>query len=133
MTSKSILVLGSSGFLGSRLSGDLSAAGHRVVRQVRRRVSAAEQREIVTLTQSSLVAALRELRPDAVINLVALTDVDQCERDLAAAYRSNVEVTANVAAAIAEAAPGCHLVQISTDQLYSGSGPHAEDSVAPVN
>src|SRR5688572_18968789 len=102
MTSKSILVLGSSGFLGSRLSSALSNAGHRVVKQVRGRPPQADERDIGELTKRALTEALRDLRPEVVVNLVALTDVDLCEQDLPLAYRSNVQVVADVVAAIAD-------------------------------
>ncbi len=104
-----------------------------MVKQVRGRQPQADERDIGELTRRGLTDALRDLRPDVVANLVALTDVDQCEQDLAAAYRSNVQVVADVAAAIDDAATGSHLVSISTDQLYSGPGPHHEDAVGPIN
>ena len=76
----------------------------------------------------SVEAALRELRPEAVLHAGAATDVDACERDPAMAWRVNVEGTAQVARACA--AIGARLVAVSTDYVFDGeAGPYSEDDV----
>ncbi len=79
---------------------------------------------------SALVA---RVKPDCIINLAALTNVDLCEREPHKAYLLNVASVVHVVRAIREQAPHCHLVQISTDQVYNGNGPHAEANVAIAN
>lgn len=78
--------------------------------------------------------ALRDAAPDLVIHCAALTDVDACERDPAAARALNTDAAARLAASAR--ALGARFVQISTDAVYDGErpGPHAEDEAAsPVN
>jgi dTDP-4-dehydrorhamnose reductase len=68
-----------------------------------------------------------------VVHTAALTDVDQCERDVEAARRINVEGTGAVAEASEEL--GAYFVYISTDYVFDGErGDYSEqDSPAPVN
>ena len=79
---------------------------------------------------SALVA---RVKPDCIINLAALTNVDLCEREPHKAYLFNVATVTHLVRAIREQAPHCHLVQISTDQVYDGNGPHAEATVTVTN
>jgi dTDP-4-dehydrorhamnose reductase len=73
-------------------------------------------------------AALRDFRPDAVLHAGAITDVDACERDPAAAWRVNVGGTEAVA--LASCVLGARLVAVSTDYVFDGeAGPYAEDAV----
>jgi dTDP-4-dehydrorhamnose reductase len=78
-------------------------------------------------------AMLNQAAPECIINLAALTDVDVCERDPDAAYRLNVAAVEHLSRWIAHHAPGCHLVQISTDHVYDGVGPHREAAIAIRN
>lgn len=75
--------------------------------------------------------AVAFVRPDFVIHAASLTDVDDCERDRRAAWRSNVLATRTLTEAMAKVAPGARLVYISTDQVYPGPGPSREDQVLP--
>jgi dTDP-4-dehydrorhamnose reductase len=67
------------------------------------------------------------------VNLAALTDVDACERDKHSAYSANVSTVRNIVAWLKEEGTKSHLVQISTDQLYDGPGPHREADVVVTN
>lgn len=75
--------------------------------------------------------ALAFVRPDIVIHAASFTDVDDCEKDRRAAWRSNVLATRNLSEALANAAPSARLLYISTDQVYPGPGPSTEDKVLP--
>jgi dTDP-4-dehydrorhamnose reductase len=75
---------------------------------------------------------LDDVRPDAIVNLVCLSNVDRCEEDPNLAYRLNVLALENLAAWM-EGHPGRHLVQISTDQVYDGPGTHREGDVTIRN
>jgi len=125
-----ILVTGARGLLGSTLVPYLRSRGHDVVCHARNQE--ADLRG--DLSDSSQVrAVLAEARPETVINLVALTNVDECERDPQAAYLANVRIVENLVAAIGTGANAPHLVQISTDQLYDGPGPHQENAITLRN
>jgi dTDP-4-dehydrorhamnose reductase len=84
------------------------------------------------LTEPAAVARmLGEVRPSAVFHCVALTDVDACERQPAAADALNRGSVANV---VAELSPEARLVFFSTDQVYPGeAGPYPEAAEAPIN
>ncbi len=65
--------------------------------------------------------------PDVLLNLAAMTDVDGCEDNIAAAEKANAEGPA-VLAGLCEAA-GVKLVHISTDYVFDGrkNAPYRED------
>jgi dTDP-4-dehydrorhamnose reductase len=78
--------------------------------------------------------ALRAAEPDAVVHCAALTDVDACEADPAAARELNAEAPGRLARAAR--ALGARFVHVSTDAVYDGERPepHSEaDEPAPVN
>jgi dTDP-4-dehydrorhamnose reductase len=76
----------------------------------------------------SVEAALREFRAEAVLHAGAMTDVDGCERDPAAAWSVNVGGSEQVARACRAA--GARLVAVSTDYVFDGeAGPYREDDV----
>ena len=71
--------------------------------------------------------------PDLVVHTAGLTSVDMCEQFPDLAYQANVEITRNVALAVAK--HGAALIHISTDHLFSGrKSMIAEgETYAPVN
>jgi dTDP-4-dehydrorhamnose reductase len=77
-------------------------------------------------------AAVREARPDVVVNCAAWTDVDRAEADEAGATAINGAGAGNVAAAAAGV--GAAIVHVSTDYVFEGTGttPYVEsDTVRP--
>jgi len=70
--------------------------------------------------------------PDLVINAAAYTDVAKAEVEPALAYQVNAVGPALLAEQ--SRAHGSALIHISTDFVFSGQGPHAEDAIpAPLN
>lgn len=125
-----IVVTGATGLLGSTLVPVLSRF-HRDVVGLSRSGRAAPG---VDLTDAVATArALDALTPDVIVNLAAATNVDQCERDPRLAYSANTLIVENIVRWIGARHSQCHLVQISTDQVYDGSGPHSEERVCPIN
>ena len=125
-----VLVIGATGLLGSTLAPVLVAGGHSVVTHSFSG-AAREKADLCDFAQASALVA--RVKPDCIINLAALTNVDLCEREPHKAYLLNVATVTHVARAIREQAPHCHLVQISTDQVYDGNGPHSEANVTIGN
>jgi dTDP-4-dehydrorhamnose reductase len=78
------------------------------------------------------ISQLKRINPDVVINLVAATNVDHCEEDPSFARTINVTVVANIVRALHEL-PGCHLIHLSTDQVYDGPGFKTEEHVTLRN
>ena len=69
--------------------------------------------------------------PDIVINLAALTNVDECEKFPEKAKLLNVNLVQNLVSAIGS--KNILLIHISTDQLYDGEGLHLEENPNPKN
>src|SRR4051794_17362030 len=119
-----LLVTGAAGMLGTDVVA-AAAAGHDVV---------ALTRADLDITDADAVrAAVRDTRPDAVINCAAWTNVDGAEIAEAEATLINGDGAGHLAAAAAEA--GAHTVQVSTDYVFSGdaTSPYREDApTAPI-
>ena len=112
-----ICVLGGFGILGSRLSIFLESRGHNVIN-----LGKSEEKIKWTLSNISV---------NSIINLAALTNVDLCEQKPMQAYQSNVEPLKKILKYVKKET---FLIHISTDQVYSGFGPHSENEKAsPCN
>lgn len=121
-----IAVLGSTGLLGSSLVPYLKLREHDVIGVARS--GACDVR--LDLTDEPLVKARLDcIKPEAIVNLSGLTNVDECERSPQLAYLVNVKIVENVVRWIQKKGNTCHLVQISTDQVYDGRGPHKENDI----
>lgn len=129
-TPDAVVVFGAYGLLGATLCPVLSDFGYHVLKQSRRNIGdvccdPTDMDEVARVVDS--------IQPVAVINLVALSSVDVCETDLPAAYMANVRSVETLVSAIAKTQSIPHLIQISTDHVYKGIGPHIEGSVSPIN
>lgn len=76
---------------------------------------------------------LGKVEPEIIVNLVGLTDVDGCEAQPNQAYLTNVRTVENIADWISRQKTSPYLVHISTDQVYDGVSPNAEDHVTLTN
>jgi dTDP-4-dehydrorhamnose reductase len=106
-----VLVTGAAGMLGRDTVAAIAGRGHSVFG-----FSHAE----LEITDAAAVAdAIAELRPDAVVNCAAWTDVDGAEADEAAATRVN-DTAAGIVAATA-AAHGASVLYVSSDYVFDGA------------
>lgn len=126
----SVLILGAYGFLGSVLSPYLAREGYVVLRQGRR---ASAEVSFNPLDDEAFRNLFRHSRFDVIINLIAATDMDKCEMDCQWAYQANTLVVETLVHAINDLNNKPHLIQISTDHVYNGPGPHKENIVSPNN
>lgn len=126
-----ILITGSQGLLGCSLVPYLRSKREYEVIQHGRDGEADTNFDCVDAEQVRV--ALDKVMPEVIINLVALTDVDECERKPEAAYLANVRVVENFVRWIRAGNESCHLIQISTDHVYDGPGPHKEDAILLSN
>jgi len=116
-SSERLLILGATGQLGTDLVHAAAAAGVDHV---------GAGHEDIDVTQGHSVAAgIARYRPTIVINTAALHRVDACEDDPHKAYLVNTVGALLVARAAAQA--GARSVYISTDFVFSGDKPPAED------
>ena len=107
-----VLVTGGGGQVGSEVVAAFDQAGHTVV--------AATKEQLDVADRDSVVGAVESARPDTVVHCAAWTDVDGCELDPDRALLVNALGTRHVAEACALAAPGAHVVYLSTDYVFSG-------------
>jgi dTDP-4-dehydrorhamnose reductase len=76
---------------------------------------------------------LETIRPEIILNLVGLTDVDLCETNPNLAYLSNVRTVENISHWMRHSKAACHLIHISTDQVYDSAELHPEENVTLTN
>ena len=130
--SKTILITGSTGLLGLRLAVYLESKGFCVLRHSK---SSGQNTNFVCnlLDLTSLRAMIKCLQPDIIINLVALTSVEQCEIFPNDAYLTNAKTIENIVKIVKDLCLSTRILHISTDQLYDGYGASLEGQVVLKN
>jgi len=120
-----ILVTGAQGMLGRDLL---------VVLERGNEVIGLSRRELDVTDRDETIRAVRDAKPDIVINCAAYTKVDDAESERDRAFLVNGVGTQNLALACSDAGiPLCH---ISTDYVFDGSAkrPYTPfDSTNPIN
>lgn len=113
-----VLVTGSKGMLGTDLCQEWRAEGHEIL--------ATDIQEMDVRDTARVQKTFAEYKPQLVLHLAALTDVDGCEREPKEAYRTNTIGTQNIALACQQA--DVPLVYISTLSVFDGtkSEPYTE-------
>jgi dTDP-4-dehydrorhamnose reductase len=118
-----VTITGAGGMLGRDVARVGGLGNHEVV---------ALDRAALDVTDAAAVAdALAELRPDAVFNCAAWTDVDGAQAAEEDARRLNADAARNVAAAAA--AVGASVVLPSTDYVFDGETDRPYVESDPVN
>ena len=110
-----LLILGSSGLLGSELMSGLYFNKYQIFSQS---LKSESDFKVDLENYKKVINLLEQVRPDIIINLVGLTNVDQCEKFPSQAYRLNVKIVENLVGAIQELSLKPYLIHISTDQVY---------------
>lgn len=125
-----IVILGASGLLGSTLMPRLKLKYSKVYS-----VGRSNENDFIcnASNYSFLEKALNEINPDIIVNLIALTDVDFCEINPNDAYAINTKVVENIALWIDQSSDKCHLLQISTDQVYDSPLLSVENDISLKN
>jgi dTDP-4-dehydrorhamnose reductase len=127
---ETILITGATGLLGVDLVLHLKKCGYKVITH-----SLKTKADILfdLSDRAKSYKFLEKIKPSVIINLVSLTSVELCEKKLNLAYLSNTCSVENLANWISYSGTDCHLVQISTDHIYDGSGLHSEKDVTITN
>lgn len=130
---KRILVTGSNGLLGQKLTEAISADSELELIATSRgpnRFPQTGQYEYVMLdvTDSKQVdEVFSKYKPDAVIHTAAMTNVDQCENNKDECWAANVESIKNLIATCEKLK--VHLIHLSTDFIFDGEeGPYSEEA-----
>ena len=108
------LITGAAGQLGTDLQRALADSGDGDD------VLALRHSELDIADSAAVAKAVADFAPDVVVNAAAYTAVDAAESDEDAAHRVNTDGPATIAAALAGAALGGKLIQVSTDYVFAG-------------
>ena len=126
--SKKLLILGENGLLGSSLKPYLISKKYHILEYYN-----GSQRVDLT-DQNNVNSLLSKLRPDIIINLIALTNVEECEKNPYNAYLLNAKVVENISNWVRYINFNkAILIHLSTDHLYDNEGPNLETNVKLSN
>lgn len=117
----SVLITGGSGLLGSSWAKKISESEHVFLGIHRQDVwgKNCTNLRLDLKSENDLVRQIEKNNITTVINTIAITSIEYCERYPEEALRVNADFARNLA--IACQVSGAKLVHISTDQLFSGS------------
>ena len=121
MSFNKVLVLGSSGLLGTYLSKHLASHGFCVLRHSRSSQVTDPELTFELNPVDTLVHIFAKYKPCAVVNLIALANVDSCERNPELAIACNLVSSAVLAESISRANTAIKCIHVSTDQVFSSS------------
>ena len=117
------------------VTGSYGQLGKAVLAEAEARAIPAEGRDMDTIDitdRNAVTSWINSIRPRAVVNCAAYTQVDDCEEHEVEARAVNAVAVAHLADACN--ATGSTLIQISTDYVFDGTAArpyHEDDSVSP--
>jgi len=126
---KKVLLIGSNGLLGTSLTKVLKPKYELVT--VTRSSSGSDCNLDMTSSRNSM-QLLKDVKPDLIVNLAALTNLDVCEVDINLAYRVNTRIAENIAA-YTNYRESVFAIHISTDHIYDGENSAEEDIIIRNN
>jgi dTDP-4-dehydrorhamnose reductase len=116
---KKILILGSSGLLGSTLNSGNYLKKYKIISQS---LKSKANFNVNLENKDQAIQMIDKVKPELIINLVGLTNVDHCEKFPNQAYRANVKTIENIVDAIKKFSFRPFLIHVSTDQVYDCEG-----------
>lgn len=121
-----ILITGSTGLLGSYLFPKIKSDKFKVIRFKRN-----NNADLSNLNYCKNY--LKRNKFDTIINLSAITNVDQCEKNNQLAKKVNFLLIKNICQAIKKYNLKTHIIHISTDQFYNSFSSNYEKKIKCVN
>lgn len=115
---KKIIVTGANGQLGRAVN--IAFADRSDIQLVNTDVGNPDIAQMDITDIDKVMEFVREIKPDAIINCAAHTNVDACETQVDLAYKINAIGPRNLAIAASET--GARLMHISTDYVFDGNG-----------
>jgi dTDP-4-dehydrorhamnose reductase len=131
-----LIVFGGGGFVGGNLCSIALRRGwevHIADARVRSALPAAGWHAVDITDAAAVRTLVREVQPDAAVDLAAVADIDRAERERELAWAVNVEAAGVIASACAELGAAC--VYFSSDAVFPGTASlyREEDPLGPVN
>lgn len=128
---KRVLITGSNGLLGQKVVELLSNSPNYTMMLVSKQEASVfpeenfPYRSIDIANKQNIQKVIDEFEPHTIVNTAAITNVDLCETDRQAAWKTNVVSVENLSHAAKLV--GARLIHISTDYVFDGkSGPYDE-------
>ncbi len=136
MMMKKILIFGGGGFVGGNLATIASQQGWHVFvanRTIKPGLEFATWKSVDITDAAAVKEAIRQIRPDVVVNLAAMAAIDKAEQERELAWTINVDGAKHMAEACAEGS--IRQIYFSSDAVFDGEADsYAEDAPpAPVN
>ncbi len=129
---KKILVTGSNGLLGQKITDSVLASDRVALIATNRGLNKYSPsvkyvyEEMDILERAQVRRVLLKNKPDALIHTAAITNVDTCHQENEACWELNVEATRNLISLCEEL--NIHFIYVSTDFIFDGlNGPYKED------
>ena len=126
-----ILIIGATGVLGNYLKNffyeikkfKIYTSGHNVKSQF----------NFNLLKKKEIINTLKKIKPHIIINCVANTNVEFCEKNFNCAYLANAVTVKNLTFALQRLRLKSHLIHISTDQVYNKKQRNKKSSENQIN
>lgn len=114
------LVTGVGGFVGPYLAAHLNSAGHKVfgIERHPRQVPGCEIIKCDVTDLADLDSGVRDVRPDFVFHLAAVSSVSATAQDPDSANRVNVGGTKNLLSSVQRHSPKAYVLVVSTAHVY---------------
>ena len=131
-----ILIVGSNGMLGQRLTESFTSSGNFELLSVsiedESAIPGIDYKKLDIIQKHKVKDVILDFFPDFIINAAAFTNVDKSETEKETAWKINVNGVENIA--FYSWTIDAHLIHISTDYIFDGkSGPYSEnDKPDPV-
>lgn len=129
MTDRKLLILGAGGLLGQ----EFFSKDYLPMWNIQGHFGRKNETNASLDNYEQAINYLDAVQPDAIMNLIALTDVDYCEKYPNDSYTINVKVVENIVSWIKNQDKKVQLIQISSDQVYDGEGLHLVENVTLKN
>jgi len=129
-----VLVLGSSGLLGSRVYEALSNKVETYGTYLRSTVKKSPNiYELDATNYTDLNTLIKKIQPNRIINCLGLTDVEVCDKRPEASWKLNAEIPVQISRLAQEIS--AQFIHISTDHYYSSLEEPRDESVPmkPIN
>ena len=126
---KSILVVGTEGYIGHNVAAYFEAHSWQVVSTGQSSSKRANYFSADIRDKALIGKIIQETRPDVVLHVAGISSLASCEKDPAACQAVNVEGTRNIIDAVAALGSACKLVFFSSDYVFDGAvGNYDEES-----
>ena len=119
-----VLITGASGFAGGHLAASCAAAGDDIIGLSRSgEVTSGQGRSVELRDPVATRDAFREVRPDVIYHLAALSSVGRSWEDPAQTMIENTETAVSVLEAIRHEAPSARVIWVSSCEVYAAEQP----------